>query len=393
MDAGLRQGRLASTPQSLNASIPPRRRYHGIATLAPTRHDQGMTRFYLLSFACLLSVFTARGQAPGPEDAAAYVPDRVELIPLPDHQVRFQIDSLEVTRWHFDPKYPRPFFYPFNGPSGSTLTRMGHPGAQDHDHHRSIWFAHHKVNGLNFWAEGTGTAIRQKHWYRYRDGEKEAVMASLLGWYDTEGTEIMEQDLVAATIPLENGEHLLEIQITMRPGDGQEKVTLDQTNFGFLAVRVAKTISHSFGGGQLTNSEGLVGEKAIFGQAARWMDYSGPVSLPALSRNGSGRATTIEGITYFDHPENPRYPTAWHVRSDGWMGAAFCLGEGYTITNDSPLTLRYLLHAHGGDYDPDRAAAVAESFAQRRGFEIAKSKQPHRLFEVWRLDEKPAAEG
>ncbi len=345
-----------------------------------------------------LAAFSAEGQVISPAEgqadssgAATYVPERVELIPLPDHQVTFQIDGREVTRWHFDPKYPRPFFYPFNGPSGSTLTRMGHPGAQDHDHHRSIWFAHHKVNGLNFWADGTGTAIRQKHWYRYRDGKNEAVMASHLGWYDTEGKEIMEQDLVAATLPLENGEHLLEIQITMRPTGGREKVTLDQTNFGFLAVRVAKSLSHSFGGGQLTNSEGLVGEKAIFGKTARWMDYSGPIAVRRAD-SGSARSVATEGITYFDHPENPRYPTAWHVRSDGWMGAAFCLGEGYTITREAPLTLRYLLHTHAGAYDTDRAAVVAGAFAQRRGFEIAKSKQPHRQFEVWRLDEKPAAE-
>ena len=106
-------------------------------------------------------------------------------------------------------------------------------------------------------------------------------MASVLGWYDTEGKEIMEQDLVAATIPLENGEHLLEIQITMRPAAGSAEVTLNQTNFGLLAVRVAKTLSNTFGGGQLTSSEGLTGEEAIFGKPARWINYSGPVP-PAL---------------------------------------------------------------------------------------------------------------
>ena len=345
-----------------------------------------MTRTCLLSLA--FSFFTLLPPAARGQDAATYLPDRVELIPLPDHQVSFQVDGVEATRWHFDPKYPRPFFYPFNGPSGSTLTRMGHPGAQNHDHHRSILFAHNKVNGLNFWAEGTGTAIRQKFWYRYRDGEKEAVMASVRGWYDTEGKEIMEQDLVAATIPLENGEHLLEIQITMRPAAGSAEVTLNQTNFGFLAVRVAKTLSNTFGGGQLTSSEGLTGEESIFGKPARWMNYSGPVPAGI----GTGRKMVTEGITFFDHPENPRYPTAWHVRADGWMGAAFCLSEGHTITAATPLILRYLLHSHAGAYDADRASAVAQAFATRRGFEIAKSKQPHRQFEVWRNGEKPAPE-
>src|SRR5438874_232420 len=67
-----------------------------------------------------------------------------------------------------------------------------------------------------------------------------------------------------------------------------------KTNFGFLAVRVAKNLSEHFGGGVLTNSEGAKSEPAIFGKQAKWMDYSGPVP------NGH-----TEGITYFDHPTNP----------------------------------------------------------------------------------------
>jgi len=91
-----------------------------------------------------------------------------------------------------------------------------------------------------------------------------------------------------------------------------------------------------------------------------------------------------EGIAFFDHPENPRYPTSWHVRSDGWMGAAFCLNEGLEITASAPLTLRYLLEAHAGGCDPARAEATAAAFAARPGFEITKSTKPHRQFDVAR---------
>src|SRR5258708_3471417 len=76
-----------------------------------------------------------------------------QVVPLPDYQVSLQIDGSERLRWHHGPSYPRPFFYPLVGPSGSVLTRMGHPGAPDHDHHRSIWFAHAKVLGIDFWSD------------------------------------------------------------------------------------------------------------------------------------------------------------------------------------------------------------------------------------------------
>jgi hypothetical protein len=205
-------------------------------------------------------------------------------------------------------------------------------------------------------------------------------MATASGWYGGDGKELMQQDLVAALMPLAGGEHALELQIAFRPPAQAASVELGKTNFGFLAVRVAKTIAVYFGGGKLTNSEGLEGEAAVFGKPARWMDYSGPVP----NGHGPDRQAVTEGITYFDHPQNPRYPTPWHVREDGWMGAAFCLNEGFIIAQDAPLVLRYLLHAHRGPYDPAKAQSVADAFAKRPGFEITKSTEKHLQYETTR---------
>jgi hypothetical protein len=328
------------------------------------------------SLACLLLVaFSSNLLADEP-----FAIKRCEIVPLPENQVSFQIDGVEKTRWHFGEQYPRPFFYPFCGPSGSCLTRMGHPGAENHDHHRSVWFAHHDVGGVDFWSDGTNGRVRQKHWYCYRDGDGEAVMASALGWMDGAGKELMHQDVVAALIPLDDGDHAFEIQITMQPPTESGSVELGKTNFGFLAVRVAKTLSVYFGGGKLIDSEGQQGEAEIFGKRARWMDYSGPVAVGS----GTDRQTTVEGITFFDHPENPRYPTHWHVREDGWMGASFCMQEGLTVAADVPLTLRYLLHAHQGAYNHARADKIHRSFAERPGFRIAKATKRHQQYEVER---------
>ena len=236
-----------------------------------------------------------------------------EVLPLPEHQAAFLIAGQERVRWHFGASYPRPFFYPFVGPSGRSLTRMGHPGAANHDHHRSIWFAHEKVQGDNFWSDQTETRIRQKQWLAYQDGKDEALMAVLLGWYGSDSAELLQQELIACVRPEENGETLLELQSTFRPT--AETLDFGKSNFGFLAVRVAKHLSAYFGGGRLTNSEGLITEEVVFGKRARWMDYSGPVP----SFGSGGLLSTDEGITYFDHPGNPGYPTGWHVRSDGWM--------------------------------------------------------------------------
>lgn len=125
-----------------------------------------------------------------------------------------------------------------------------------------------------------------------------------------------------------------------------------------------------------------MGEAAIFAKPARWVDYSGPIAVGV----GEERRTELAGITYYDHPENPRYPTHWHVREDGWMGAAFCLNESYTLTRQQTLRLRYLLRVHRGPYDADQAAAAGERFADRPAFHIrpARRDEPHRQYVVER---------
>lgn len=300
---------------------------------------------------------------------------RCQLLPLPDLQVSFQVDGTERLRWHFGPAYPRPFFYPLVGPSGSSLTRMGHPGAPDHDHHRSIWFAHAKVLGIDFWSDRTAARVRQKQWLCYQDGDDEAAMAVLLGWYDGhDPKELLEQELIVAVRPLPEGETFVELQATFKPA--AESLECGQTNFGFLAVRVAKHLSAHFGGGAITNSEGAVGEPAIFGKPARWMDYSGPVP-----KGGD------EGITYFDHPSNPGHPVHWHVRADGWMGAAACLAKPVTITRKEPLRLRYLLHAHKGPVARERAETVFQAFTATAAYVAERVKVPHQQYAIRRASD------
>lgn len=310
---------------------------------------------------------------------------RCQVVPLPGHQLSFVIDGRERLRWHCGPEYPRPFFYPLVGPSGATLTRMGHPGAPDHEHHRSIWFAHHKVLGVDFWSDGTEARIRQKEWVCYQDRDEEAVMAVLLGWYDGhDPAELLEQELIVAVRPGEEDETLVELQATFRPT--ASSLEFGQTNFGFLAVRVAKSISAAFGGGQLTNSEGAIGEAAIFGNRAGWVDYGGPIQ-PSVENSSNGVKeidTVVEGITYFDHAANPDYPSHWHVRDDGWMGASVGMHTPITTTQEEPLRLRYLLHAHQGTVNADRANRTAERFASTAGFLIERSDVPHQRYSVRR---------
>lgn len=300
---------------------------------------------------------------------------RCEVIPEAGHQVSFRIARREVLRWHAADDYPRPYFYPLIGPCGESLTRMGHPGAPNHDHHQSVWFAHNKVLGIDFWGNQSGATIRQLQWLAYEDGDDAGRMAVELGWFDGHNpAPLLRQQLICEVRPTSSpGEFSLELQSTFIP----ESATLEfqKTNFGFLAVRVAKAISAHFGGGVLTNSHGVVGEKAIFGQPARWMDYSGNVGQ---------QADVIEGITYLDHPENPGQDTCWHVREDGWMCASPTMNADLMTTREIPVRLRYQLLIHAGPVDRQQVEKAFDLFADSRPFVIHKAMRPHVEWQITR---------
>ena len=262
---------------------------------------------------------------------------KVQVVPGLD-RADFLVDGVLRTSYQFGSDGKRPFLFPLLGPSGAMLTRMGHPNPVGHEHHKSVWFGHQKVNGVNFWEERATNDVSVKHRrvVLYHDGDDWGGLVAEIDWW-AGGRSVMRQRLIVALQPLGGGQFALDLQSRFEVVDGP--VELGQSNFGFLGVRVAKTISEQFGGGLLRNDQGVSGEPALFGKAARWVDYSGPTSR--------GEASD-EGTCYMDHPDNPHHPTPWHVRKDGWMEAAFTLKEPFGIARDHPLDLRYRLLVHSG---------------------------------------------
>ena len=298
---------------------------------------------------------------------------RCQVIPLPNSEVAFAINGTERLRWYAgDPTAPRPYFYPLIGPSGLPLTRMGHPGAPNHDHHRSIWFAHHQVLGIDFWADGGEARIRQKEWLCYQDGNDAAEMACHLQWFDGHDPAPLIDQRVFVSVASDQAEGTL-VELQCELSSVAESLELGKTNFGLLAVRVARSISAVFGDGVLTGSDGSQTEANLFGKPSAWIDYSGSVD-----------AGVTEGITYFDHPSNPSFPSKWHVRDDGWMGASICRDNSILLSRSEPLALRYLLHAHSGGADLQRAGEVAKQFHDSRPMKLLPRPKPHHHAEIVR---------
>lgn len=315
---------------------------------------------------------------------------RCQVLPLPGEQFQFQLDGREVTRWHFGQQSPRPFFYPLNGPSGHSLTRMGHPGAPNHDHHRSLWFAHHDLLAIDFWTEKTSAVIRQKQWYAIADGDAQARLAISLAWLDGhDPTPIVEQDVIITMRPEPSGraeqqlsdqagDWSLELQCDFRtPAEG---VAFRRSNFGILALRVAKSLSVIFGDGVITGADRRQGEAELFGQPNRWIDYSGPIG-----RDGTGDLV-IEGVAVIDHRSNPGHDAdpwaSWHVRDDGWIGPSLSRHRAVELQADTPLRCRYLAYVHAGSCDPQTIDSMADRFDRSAALRIAPSDRAHHQFQL-----------
>ncbi len=305
---------------------------------------------------------------------------QVRIEPLAERQFGFFIGQTEVTRWHFSDLAPRPYFFPVNGPSGQSLTRMGHPGAPNHDHHRSLWFAHSDLLGIDFWSETTASRIRQSQWYAIEeglvhDGKNSARIAFELLWTDGHDPQtLLKQDVFATLRTLPSG-WTLELQSDFRAiADGVE---FRQSNFGYLGLRVAKSLSVVFGGGRITGADGREGEPELFGKPNRWMDYSGPIfTQPAPPE------PHIEGVTLIDHAKNPNYPVKWHVREDGWIGPSISRDQSILVPRDPPLTSRYMLYVHSGGCNPTLINALADAFDASSLLKVRKGTKPHHQFEI-----------
>jgi hypothetical protein len=304
----------------------------------------------------LLTVFYALVAISGVA-AAQEVPEpkpvpRLQVVPQAYAQASFQRDGIEITRYHFGAGLNRPFLFPMIGPAGRSLTRMGHPhDPESHSHHNSVWMSHFDVDGVDYWGDRRLGVIRHKRIVSYEDeGERSSVTAEN-EWVDKDGRVLLNETRKVSVMLLEGREWLLVIDSTFTARE--RPVTLGKTPFGLLGVRMAKTLGVHDGGGRIRNSEGGVNEKEVLWKQARWVDYSGAIEND-----------TIEGITLFDHPNNPNHPTYFHVRNDGWMGASLTYDGPREIPPDKALRVRYGLYVHSEMKPPAQIEQQWKRFAR-----------------------------
>ncbi len=280
-----------------------------------------------------------------------------------------------VTTYHFGPRADeakqgpagirRPFLYPVIGPDGWPLTEFGkpHDPTGSHAHHYSLWIAHSSVAGRDFWSE-KGGAIAHAGIELLEDGPVFCRIVQKTKWI-AEGKEYLQDRRAWTVYCAGDGFRLIDLDLEVAPA-GAEPVELGKTTFGFLAVRVAQSMTVFDGGGEIVNAQGRRNEQAAHLERAAWIDQSGPVAPGEQgAKEGAPPPAKWNGIAMFDHPVNPNHPTVWHCRNDGWAGASVCAEGPRTLKPGEPLRLQYRILLHRGNAVEGRVAQRYAEYASR----------------------------
>ena len=283
---------------------------------------------------------------------------QVKITPGPE-KIAVDIHGQPFTVFYVaGPEVMKPYLHPLRAASGTYVTRMWPmekvaeeaATGKDHPHQRGLWFAHESVNKLDFWNNDAAytTPNRGKIVLARLDevssGKDQGVIAATFDWTDLAGHKVLTESR-RMTFYADPKLRVIDFDITLTAA--ADAVTFGDAKDGAFGIRMRPVLQEAGGTGHITNADGLVGERQLWGKPSNWCDYSGEVNGEKV------------GIAILDHPDNPRHPVRWHARGYGLFAANPFALAAFTgdKTKDGSLTVapgqsvrfRYSVIIHEGD--------------------------------------------
>ena len=286
----------------------------------------------------------------------------------------------------FNAKVTKPYLWPLRAPSGTAITRSWPmeevaeeaaekkpsrtgPPAMDHQHQRGLWFAHDNVNKLDFWNNEWSyfADLHRKNLGRINlkkmgtaSGKDQGSITATFEWTDMEGNNpILTEDRVM-TFYNDAKLRYFDVDLTLT---AIAKVVFGDGKDGAFGIRLRPVLQEDKGKSHITNAEGLVGEKSLWGKPSDWCDYSGEIAGEKV------------GVAILDHPENPRHPVRWHARAYGlfaanpWGLAVFTNDKtqdgSMTVEPGQSVRYRYRVIIHPGDVKDADIAGQYTKYAKK----------------------------
>jgi hypothetical protein len=292
-----------------------------------------------------------------------------------DQKISIEINGKPFSDFYVaGPEVTKPYLFPLRAADGTYVTRMWpmenvseEQGARkDHPHQRGLWFAHEKVNGLDFWNnEASYTTpnrgkIVLKKLGAVKGGKSSGSIAATFDWTDLSGKLVLTESRLM-TFYADPDLRTVDVDLTLTAAASQ--VVFGDAKDGAFGIRMRPVLQEDKGTGQIVNADGLVGEKQLWGKPSNWCDYTGEVQ--------KGQKV---GIAILDHPQNPHHPVRWHARGYGLFaanpfGLAVFTGDksqngAITVAPGQSLRFRYRVIIHPGDAKAANIAAQWEKYSK-----------------------------
>ena len=340
---------------------------------------------YLVALAVLLLGTAPTGQAQLKTADDALSQDSIRVVPKPaEDQVDIFVGDALFTSYLFSEKHDvlkKPVLYPIKTALGTDITRAFPLAARagervDHPHHVGLWFNYGSVNGLDFWnnsdavsaeeAEAMG-AIEHLEIRRVESGEDKGALEVVMHWLKPSGEPLLREDTRFVFHADPPDARVIDRITTLTALD--ETVRFEDNKEGLLGLRVRRelempaeeplvltdargeplddpVVDNEGVEGQYYSSEGIEGYPDVWGTRAKWMALEGEIKRKPVT------------IAILDHPQNPGFPTYWHVRNYGLFSAnplgqkVFSEGKkelGFALEPDESATFRHRILLLSGD--------------------------------------------
>jgi hypothetical protein len=301
--------------------------------------------------------------------------DAVELRRQGD-QVEVLIAGRSFAVYHFSPDIAKPYFQPLRSAQGTIVTRdfpVGNTVPPEHlkdrslePHQRPMFFGHGNIDGIDFWGEevfpqySDDTVFGRTIFRKMEEVRGGADAGTLRADFELAGPggRVIADEIQSFTFAGDAHNRWIDCDIMLVANHGSD-LTLGDTKEGTFGIRLALGLNSP--PGQMVNSAGAEGEKAIWGKRAEWVDVDGTVAGEDL------------GVAVFDSPRSFRHPTYWHARGYGLLAAnPFGLREflrdpaedgSWTVQQGKSLRFRYRVFIHHGDYKQAKVAEFYQEYA------------------------------
>jgi len=294
------------------------------------------------------------------------------------------------TTYYFFKDVAKAYLMPLRTPSGVIVSRpfpvfndvsmadRKLPGFEPHQ--RPLYFSHGDIDGVDFWSEAVFSSA-------YAAGAKQPATSRPVRAHGhmtliklEEVREGPDSGTIRARFSLEDPNNRVlgeETQTYTFRGDDRTRtidceyvlsalgnaIVFGDTKEGTFAVRLNADLGTPHD--HMLNSRGAVGEPAIWGKPADWVNYSGTVSGKTV------------GVVACDHPSSFRHPTTWHARAYGLLAAnPFAAREftsddkqdgSWTVPERKTITFRYRVVIYDGEFTPAQLADMYKQYAATDG--------------------------